>query len=133
VLSIFADRLEKASDVNAEIQAICKETFSECKKVIFNGNGYAEEWIAEAEKRGLPNIPATVYALPEYVKPASVAIFEKHKVLSKKELESRVSVYMEKYSMQINIEASMMVEIANKMIFPPATNTPRIWRPASTA
>jgi glutamine synthetase len=118
VLSIFADRLEKASDVNAEIQAICKETFSECKKVIFNGNGYAEEWIAEAEKRGLPNIPATVYALPEYVKPASVAIFEKHKVLSKKELESRVSVYMEKYSMQINIEASMMVEIANKMIFP---------------
>ncbi|MDF1567861.1 MAG: glutamine synthetase III [Spirochaetaceae bacterium] len=118
VLSVFADRLEKASDVNAEIQAICKETFNECKKVIFNGNGYSEEWVAEAEKRGLPNITATVYALPEYIKPDSVAIFEKHKVLSKKELESRVSVYMEKYSMQINIEASMMVEIANKMIFP---------------
>ena len=120
ILSVFADRLETCSDVNAEIQAICKETFSECARVVFNGNGYSEEWIAEAAKRGLPNIPATVYALPEYLKDQAVRIFEKHKVLSKKELESRVAVYMEKYSMQINIEASIMVEIADKLIFPAA-------------
>ena len=120
VLRVFADRMEKASDVNAEIAAICKETFSQHSRVIFNGNGYSDEWVAEAEKRGLPNIPATVYALPEYNKDECVSIFEKHKVLSRAELASRVSVYMENYAMQINIEAGVMIDMADKLIFPAA-------------
>jgi glutamine synthetase len=118
ILSRFADRLEKTKDVDAEIRAICKETFNECRKIIFNGNGYSEEWVVEAAKRGLPNISATVYALPEYGKPASLALFKKHKVLSKGEVESRVNIYMEQYAKQINIEAGVMIDMADKLIFP---------------
>ena len=120
VLSGFAERLEKATDVNAEITKICQETFSAHSRVIFNGNGYSDEWVKEAEKRGLPNIPATVYALPEYAKDYCVSIFEKHKILTREELESRVAVYMESYAMQINIEAGIMIEMADKLIFPSA-------------
>ncbi len=118
VLSQFADRLDKAGDVIAEVNSICQETFKECMPVVFNGDGYSENWVKEAEKRGLPNIPATVYAIPEYTKDSCVSIFEKHKVLSRNELESRVTVYMEKYAQQINIEAGVMIEMADKMIFP---------------
>jgi len=118
ILSRFADRLEKTKDIDAEIRSICKETFNECRKIIFNGNGYSEEWVVEAAKRGLPNISATVYALPEYSKPASLALFKKHKVLSKGEVESRVNIYMEQYAKQINIEAGVMIDMADKLIFP---------------
>ena len=118
VLDGFAERLEKASDVNAEIRKITRETYRTHGKVVFNGNGYTDEWVAEANRRGLPNIPATVYALPEYVKDECVSIFEKHKVLSKIELESRVSIYMEQYAMQINVEAGVMIDMADKLIFP---------------
>ena len=121
ILSEFADRLEKASDVNAEIEKITKETYQKHGRVVFNGNGYSDEWIAEAEKRELPNIPATVYAMPEYMKEASVAMFEKHKVLSKAELESRVNIYMEQYAMKINVEANVMIDMADKLIFPAAS------------
>ena len=121
VLSGFADRLEKASDVNAEIQKIAQEVYKEHSRVVFNGNGYSDEWVKEAEKRGLPNIPATVYALPEYISKKSVDLFEKHKVLSRTELESRVNIYFEQYAMQINVEAGIMVDIADKLIFPSAS------------
>lgn len=117
ILDCFADRLEKASDVNAEIRKITRETYNKHGRVVFNGNGYTDDWVAEAERRGLPNIPATVYALPEYMKDECVSIFEKHKVLSKTELESRVSIYMEQYAMQINVEAGIMIDMADKLIF----------------
>ena len=118
VLDGFANRMEKASDVNTEIKKILQETFSAHSRIVFNGNGYSEEWVAEAAKRGLPNITATVYAIPEYAKSECVSIFEKHKVLSKIELESRVKIYMEQYAMQINIEAGVMIDMADKLLFP---------------
>jgi len=118
VLDEFAERLEKASDVTAEVEKIVAETFKAHKKVVFNGNGYSDEWVAEAEKRGLPNIKSTVESLKELTKPEVVRIFEKHKVLSKVELESREEIYLEVYSQQINIEAGVMIEMAKKGIIP---------------
>ncbi|MDC7228274.1 MAG: glutamine synthetase III [Spirochaetales bacterium] len=117
ILSDFADRLEKASDIKAEIAAIVKETYKAHKRVIFNGNGYSDEWVEEAEKRGLPNIKSTIEAIPVYEGSPSVELFGKHGVFSKEELESRVEIYLEKYSMQINVEAKIMVEMAEKQIY----------------
>lgn len=117
ILSEFADRLEKASDKNAEIAAIVKETYKAHKRIIFNGNGYSDDWVVEAEKRGLPNIKSTIEAIPVYAEAASVELFAKHGVFSKEELESRVEIYLEAYSMQINVEAKIMVEMAEKQIY----------------
>ena len=117
VLSEFADRLEKTSNVKAEIAEIVKETYKDHKRVIFNGNGYSDEWVEEAEKRGLPNIKSTIEAIPVYEGNESVELFGKHGVFSKEELESRVEIYLEKYSMQINVEAKIMVEMAEKQIY----------------
>ncbi len=117
ILSGFADRLEKAADKNAEITAIVKETYKAHKKVIFNGNGYSEEWVEEAEKRGLPNIKSTIEALAVLESPESIKLFSKNGVFSKEELESRVEIYLEAYSMQINVEAKVMVEMAEKQIY----------------
>ena len=122
ILSEFADKLEKASDKKAKIAEIVKETYKAHKRVIFNGNGYSDEWVEEAEKRGLPNIKSTIEAIPVYESSESVELFAKHGVFSKEELESRVEIYLEKYSMQINVEAKVMVEMAEKQIYAAATN-----------
>jgi len=118
ILDEFAARLEKASDVNAEIQKIICETYKAHSRVVFNGNGYSDDWLVEAEKRGLPNLKSTVAALPVYTQPFSVELFNKYKVLSKEELESRVDIYLENYSKQINIEAGVALEMATRLIFP---------------
>jgi glutamine synthetase len=118
VLSEFATALEKAKDIKAAINKIVVETFKAHKRIIFNGNNYADSWVKEAEKRGLPNITATVDAIPEMIKPGVVDIFEKHKVLSKSELESRCTIYLEKYIKQITIEAKTMISMSNRQIFP---------------
>ncbi|MBI9106225.1 MAG: glutamine synthetase III [Spirochaetales bacterium] len=117
VLSGFADILEKADDKNAAIAKIVKETYKAHKRVIFNGNGYSDEWVVEAKKRGLPNIKSTIEAIPVYSGDSSVELFCKHGVFSREELESRVEIYLEKYNMQINIEAKIMVEMAEKQIY----------------
>ncbi len=121
VLSEFAGRVEAASDKNAEIAAIVKETYKAHKRVIFNGNGYSDEWVEEAEKKGLPNIKSTIEAIPVYKESSSVELFAKHGVFSKEELESRVEIYLEAYSMQINVEAKIMVEMAEKQIYAAAS------------
>ena len=121
VLSEVADRLEGAKDKITEMKAIIKEFYSEHRRVVFNGNGYSDEWVAEAESRGLPNLTSTVDALMEMVDPACIHIFEKHGVLSKAELESRLEIYLETYSKQINIEAGVMVEMARRLVAPAAT------------
>ncbi len=121
VLSEFAEKLEKASDKIAAIQAIIKESYGAHRKAVFNGNGYAEEWVKEAERRGLPNIRSSVDALPILVQKETIELFETHKVLSKAESESRYHIYLEKYSKQINIEAGVMVDMSKRMIFPAAS------------
>jgi len=118
VLSEFADKLEKAADKNAAIEAIVKESYAKHRRVVFNGNGYSEEWVKEAERRGLPNVRATVDVLPVLVQPEIISLFETHKVFTKEELESRYHIYLERYSKQINIEAGVMISMARRSIFP---------------
>ncbi len=121
VLSEFADKLEKATDKNAAIQAIIKESYSKHRRVVFNGNNYSEEWVREAERRGLPNIRATVDSLQVTTQKEITDMFEAHKVLSREEMESRYHIYLERYSKQINIEAGVMIEMARRQIFPAVT------------
>ncbi len=118
VLRVIADRLEASADPLAEAREIILENYRNHRRIIFNGNGYGDEWVAEAEKRGLPNIGSTVEALLSYLEDDSIALFETHKVLSRAEVESRVTIYLETYSMQINIEAGVMAEMADRLIYP---------------
>ncbi|NNM54161.1 MAG: glutamine synthetase type III [Spirochaetales bacterium] len=120
ILSQYADRLEKASDKQAEIKKIVSEQYKAHKRVVFNGNGYSHEWEAEAAKRGLPNIKAWIDCLPEYGKDYSVQLFKKHAVFTEEELHSRVEIYLEKYAKTINIEAGVQVEMVKKSILPSA-------------
>jgi glutamine synthetase len=126
VLSEFADKLEAAmkapgANLNAAIQNLIRESYSKHSRVVFNGNGYTEEWVKEAEKRGLPNVTNAVDALAVLTRPEIVKLFEDHKVLTKEEVESRYHIYLENYSKQINIEAGVMIEMARRQIFPAVT------------
>jgi len=118
VLSQFADRLEQATDFDQTLQDILKETATKHKRVLFDGNGYSEEWVEEAAKRGLPNITSTVEASLVLLREATVELYEKHKVLSRTELESRYEINLEQYSKQINIEALTMINMAKNLIIP---------------
>jgi glutamine synthetase len=123
VLSEYADKLEavSAGNKNDAIQNIIKESYKAHKRIIFNGNGYADEWVREAERRGLPNVKSAVDALSVLTRSETISLFENHKVLTKEELESRYHIYLEKYSKQINIEAGVMAELARRSIFPAVT------------
>jgi glutamine synthetase len=118
VLSEYADRLEKAKDPHAEIQAIIRESWKAHKKVCFDGNGYSAEWVKEAARRGLPNIGTAAEALLGLASPDAIALFEAHKVLTKEEAESRVEIYLDKYAKQIDIEAQVMIDMSRRSIFP---------------
>lgn len=117
-LSEIAERLENASDLDAEIQAILTEIVKKHKRVIFNGNGYSDEWVVEAEKRGLPNIKSTVEAAKAMINPKNQAVLEKHGVLTKVESESRYEITLENYNKIINIEALTTLEMAKRQILP---------------
>jgi glutamine synthetase len=127
VLSEFADKLEsfsgknEATDKNQCVEAIIRESYSRHRRVIFNGNGYSDEWVSEAARRGLPNITSAVDALSVMASGETVSLFETHKVLTEEELESRYHIYLEKYSKQINIEAGVAIDLARRCIFPAAT------------
>ena len=117
-LEKIADELEKADDFEAAVKAKTKELLTAHQKVIFNGNGYSEEWVEEAAKRGLPNIPCMVEAVPYLASEKSVSIFERLGVMNKAELEARAEVMLENYAKKINIEALTMIEMANEEIIP---------------
>ncbi|OPY01963.1 MAG: Glutamine synthetase [Syntrophorhabdus sp. PtaB.Bin047] len=119
-LDEIATRLEKARDKNAEAAAIIRDTWKKHSRIIFNGNNYSEEWVAEAEKRGLPNVANTVDALKALVTDKAVKLFEKYDVLSRKELHSRYDIYVETYSKQINIEARVAIDMTRKQFIPAA-------------
>ena len=117
-LSEIADKLEKASDLNGEIQAILTDIVKNHKKVIFNGNGYSDEWVEEAARRGLPNIKSTVEAAKAMISEKNQAVLEKHGVLTKVEAESRYEITIENYNKIINIEALTTLEMAKRQILP---------------
>jgi len=112
------DELEKAEDFDIAVHDLIKRNFSDHQRVIFNENGYSDEWVAEAERRGLPNIKSTVDAIPELTRPENVKMFERFHIFNRSELESRSEVKYENYSKTINIEAKAMINIANKQIIP---------------
>ncbi|MGD1044568.1 MAG: glutamine synthetase III [Bacteroidota bacterium] len=118
ILSRIATRLEKAKNVDTEVQTIVTEIVKKHKRIIFNGNNYTDEWVKDAEKRGLPNIKSTVAAIPSLISEKSVNMYEKHSVLSKEELHSRYEIYLENYTKTVNIEALTMLEIAKRQILP---------------
>lgn len=112
------DELEAADDFATAVHNLIKKNLSEHQRVIFNGNGYSDEWVEEAERRGLPNIKSMVEAIPELTKEENVVMFEKFGVFTKAELESRAEVKYENYAKTINIEAKAMIDIAAKQIVP---------------
>lgn len=118
VFSEFADRLEKADDFDNELHSIIKDTISEHKRIIFNGDGYSDEWKAEAERRGLLNLASTVDALPLLKTEKNIAMFEKHGVLSRAEINSRVDIVLENYSKILHIEALTLIEMMNREVIP---------------
>lgn len=122
VLEEIADRLEGASNKDKEVQNLICEMYRNHRRVIFNGNGYSQDWKKEAKKRGLPSFEDTVSALPQVLQEPFVQMFEQQKVLTRSELESRLEIYLETYSKQINIEAGIMVEMVRKGIIPAVTN-----------
>ena len=116
----MADELEAAEDVTAAVDALIRKTLSAHMRIIFNGNGYDQAWVEEAGRRGLLNLPTTVDALPYYVDPKNVALFERQKVFTREEVESRYEIKMETYIKVIDIEAMSMIDISRHLILPAA-------------
>lgn len=112
------DILEKADDFDLAVHDLIKEYATEHQRIVFNGNGYSEEWLKEAARRGLPNIQSMVDAIPALVTEKSVAMFEKFGVFTRAELNSRAEIQYEGYAKAINIEARAMIDIASKHILP---------------
>ena len=117
-LKEFADALEGAKDFTGALHDLIKTTIKEHKRIIFNGNGYNDEWLAEAEKRGLLNLKSTPECLPCFLAEKNVKLFTDHKVFSETELKSRYEIMLENYVKTINIEALTMIDMVNKDILP---------------
>ena len=112
------DVLENADDFQTAVHDLIKQYATEHQRIVFNGNGYSDEWVAEAQRRGLPNSQSMVEAIPALTTEKTVAMFEKFKVFTKAELESRAEIKYENYSKAINIEARTMIDMASKQIVP---------------
>ncbi len=121
VAEAFADAcdiLEKADDFDMAVHDLIKKQATDHQRVVFNGNGYSDEWVAEAERRGLPNIKSMVEAIPALVSEKAIEVFGRFGVFTKAELESRVEIKYENYAKAINIEAKTMIDVAGKQIIP---------------
>ena len=117
-LAEFADKLENAKDFTAELHDLIKSELIKHQRIIFNGNGYNDEWVAEAEKRGLLNLKSTPECLPYFLKEKNVALFTKHKVFSETEMKARYEIMLENYVKTINIEALTMIDMVKRDVLP---------------
>ena len=117
-LRLFADELEKADDFTDALNELIKRTIQEHKRIIFNGDGYSEEWKKEAKKRGLLNLPTTVDAMPTVLHKKNIDLFERHGIYTEPEIRSRYEINLDVYSKTINIEANTMSEMARRQILP---------------
>ena len=117
-LKEFADELEGAKDFNEALHTLIKREITAHWKIIFNGNGYDESWVKEAEKRGLLNLKTLPVAMAEYLKPKNIKLFTDTKIYSEVEMKSRYEVKLEKYCQVLNIEVETMLEMVNKDILP---------------
>ena len=117
-LKQFADVLENSDDFENDVHNLIRDTIKAHKRIIFNGNGYDDAWIEEAEKRGLSNLRTTADAMPHLLDEKNVKMLTSHKVFTQAELESRMEIMLENYVKQVNIEALTMVDMTGKQILP---------------
>ena len=117
-LDEFASRLEAATDFDAELHSLIRDTIKEHKRIIFNGNNYSAEWVREAEARGLYNLPSTPEAVERLVAPENISLFTKYGVLTETEVRSRHEIILENYCKTVGIEALTMIEMTRKQIIP---------------
>ncbi len=117
-LRLFADELEGADDFTDALNDLIKRTIQQHKRIIFNGDGYSEEWKKEAKKRGLLNLPTTVDAMPTVLLKKNIDLFERHGIYTEAEVRSRYEINLDVYSKTINIEAQTMIEMALRQILP---------------
>lgn len=118
VLREFANSLENTTDFKGELTKLIQKTIREHKRIIFNGNNYSEEWVHEADNRGLSNLKTTVEALPAFIAQKSVDVFTRHHVFTETEIHSRYDILLESYSKTLHIEALTMVDMVKKEIIP---------------
>ena len=117
-LEQFADELEGSQDFQADLAALIRRVLTEHQRIIFNGNGYTEDWIAEAEKRGLCNFPSTAEALPAYIAQKNVDLFVKHGIYTPDEVQARYEIHAENYAAVTSIEAKTMADMIRRQILP---------------
>jgi len=132
-LEQFADALEGSKDFEADLQALIRSVLIKHKRILFNGNGYDDAWLAEAERRGLLNLRTTPEALPYYLADKNVALFTKHRVYTRTEMEARYEIHLENYSKVLNIEALTMLEMARRDIMPAVSSYLRELSETATA
>ena len=116
----FADELENAEDFESALQDLVCETLKAHQRIIFNGNGYSQEWKEEAAKRGLSNLPSTAKALPTYISPKNIELVTKHGIFTEAEFMARYEIHLQSYNKLINIEARTIVDMARNQILPAA-------------
>ena len=114
----FADQLEKSDNFTQDLGILIQTVIKNHKRIIFNGNNYSDEWVEEAEKRGLLNLKTTVDALPTFIAPKNVSLFTKHLVLTETEIHSRYEILLENYCKTLHIEALTMIDMVKKLIIP---------------
>ena len=117
-LAQFADRLENAADFNAELENLIRDTIKQHKRIIFNGDNYSEEWVKEAARRGLLNLPTTMDVLPYFVRPENIELFTRHKVFTAEEMHSRYEIMVENYCKTLHIEGRTLIDMIKSDILP---------------
>ena len=117
-LSQFADTLEKSSDFEKDLDELIKDTFAKHKRIVYNGNNYSDEWVKEAEKRGLYNLKSMPEVMPQFITKKSIELLTKHKVFTEVEIHSRYEIVLEEYIKVLNIEALTLIDMINKNIIP---------------
>jgi glutamine synthetase len=114
----FADKLENSSNFHEDLSALIRQTIIDHKRIIFNGNNYAEDWVSEAESRGLSNLKTTIESLPSLIEPKNVEVLTRHHVLAEEEIHSRYEIMLENYCKTIHIEALTMVDMVKQEVLP---------------
>ena len=121
-LQQFADQLEKSKNFQSDLEKLIKKVFTDHQRIIFNGNGYDDAWIAEAEKRGLSNLKSAADALPVYTAKKNVDLFVKHGIYTKEEINARAEIHIENYTTVLTIEARTMADMLRRQILPAASS-----------